>query len=110
MTNNDVMSIALRFNSTGGPVITGQGFELYQNQPNPWVSKTQIGFYLPAATEATLTVFDETGRTLFTQTGDFAKGHNAVTLDRAGMNTTGVLYYKIETATDSAVKKMIQIK
>ncbi len=47
---------------------------------------------------------------VFTQTGDFAKGYNSITIDRALLNTTGVLYYKVETSTDSASKKMIQTK
>ena len=99
--------MALRFN---GQTIAGVGFELYQNQPNPWVGRTQVGFHLPVAATATLTVYDETGRVLFTQKGDFAKGYNAISLDRNLINTTGVLYYKLETATDSATKKMIQTK
>ncbi|MBK6929762.1 MAG: hypothetical protein IPH12_02480 [Saprospirales bacterium] len=103
-------SVALRFNGSNGSTVTGLGFELYQNQPNPWMNRTQIGFYLPEATEATLTIFDETGRTLFTQTGAFSKGYNAFAVERALVNTTGVLYYKLETAKDSAVKKMIQTK
>ncbi|MEI6409848.1 MAG: T9SS type A sorting domain-containing protein, partial [Bacteroidota bacterium] len=59
---------------------------------------------------ATLSIFDETGRTVFTQSGNFAKGYNTITIDRALLNTTGMLYYKLETATDSATKKMIQTK
>ncbi|MCB0535051.1 MAG: T9SS type A sorting domain-containing protein, partial [Saprospiraceae bacterium] len=106
---NEQLAIALRFNGDQ-PTIVGQGFELYQNQPNPWVHHTQIGFYLPEASEATLTVFDEAGRVLYGTTGDFGKGYNAFTLDRAVLNTTGVLFYKVETATDSAVKTMIQTK
>jgi hypothetical protein len=51
----------------------GSGLRVVPEPPNPWINKTQIGFYLPEATEATLTIFDETGRTIFTQTGDFAK-------------------------------------
>jgi hypothetical protein len=109
-TGGDRMDVAFRFNGTNGSIVNGVGFELYQNQPNPFVSKTVIGFHLPEATEATLTVFDETGRMIYTVTGDFAKGDNAITLDRAQINTTGVLYYKLETATDSAAKKMIQTK
>jgi HYR domain len=101
------MEVALRFD---GKTIAGVGFELYQNQPNPFVNKTAIGFHLPEATTATLTVYDETGRVVFTQKGDFAKGYNAISLDRALLNTTGVLYYTLETATDSATKKMIQVK
>ena len=102
--------LANRFNGANGSTITGLGFELYQNQPNPFVNKTQIGFHLPEATTATLTIFDETGRTMFTQKGDFAKGYNAVTVDRSVLTATGVLFYKIETAKDSAVKTMIQMK
>jgi hypothetical protein len=94
-------------------IISGVGFELYQNQPNPFVNKTFIGFHLPEATSATLRIFDETGRMVFTQNGDFAKGYNThqcIETDRQLLNTTGVLYYTLETATDSATKKMIQSK
>ena len=101
------LEVALRYD---GKTIAGVGFELYQNAPNPFINKTFIGFHLPEATEATLTIFDETGRMLFTQTGDFAKGYNAIAIDKAQLNATGVLYYKVETATASATKKMIQTK
>ena len=86
------------------------GFELYQNQPNPFANRTSIGFFLPEATEATLTVFDESGRVVYRQSGTFSKGENLISLERALINTTGVLYYKLETATDSATRKMIQSK
>jgi hypothetical protein len=101
------MDVALRFD---GKTIAGVGFELYQNQPNPFVNKTFIGFHLPEATAATLTVYDETGRVVFTQKGDFAKGYNAISLDRALLNTVGVLYYTLATENASATKKMIQTK
>jgi hypothetical protein len=99
--------VALRYN---GSTITGVGFELYQNEPNPFINKTMIGFHLPEASEATLRIFDETGRTLFTQKGNFAKGYNSIAVERALLNTTGLMYYSIETTTDSATKKMIQTK
>jgi len=106
----DRLNVAFRFNGTNGATIAGVGFELYQNMPNPFVSKTVIGFHLPEAAKATLTIFDEAGRMIYTMKGDFAKGNNAVSLDRAQINTTGVLYYKLETANDSATKKMIQAR
>ncbi len=104
------MDVALRFGSPAGMTTVGVGFELYQNEPNPFVNRTSIGFHLPQAAAATLTVYDETGRVVFTQKGDFAKGYNSILLDRALLNTTGVLYYTLETATDAATKKMIQVK
>jgi hypothetical protein len=109
--NNDArQDVAFRFNNGGVATISGVGFELYQNQPNPFVNKTFIGFHLPEATEATLSIYDETGRLIFNQRGDFAKGYNTIAIDRALLNTTGVLYYQLQTATDSATKKMIQTK
>jgi hypothetical protein len=108
--SNNRLEVALRFKGQGGSVISGVGFELYQNQPNPFVNKTLIGFHLPEATDATLTIFDETGRMLFVQKGQFGKGYNAIPVDRSVLNTTGLMYYKLETATDAATKKMIQTK
>jgi hypothetical protein len=105
--------IGLRFNNGNSSTIAGQAFELYQNTPNPWVNKTQIGFYLPEATQATLTVYDATGRTLYTAQGDFGKGYNAFTIERASAllgTQSGALFYKVETSTDSGVKQMIQTK
>ncbi|MEI6409231.1 MAG: HYR domain-containing protein [Bacteroidota bacterium] len=115
------LNVALRFNAGSTQTISGVGFELYQNQPNPFVDKTFIGFNLPLPAEArsaqagasslttvTLTVYDETGRLLHTQKGDFAKGYNSFMLEKALLKGTGVLYYKVETATDSATKQMIQ--
>ncbi|HLP95078.1 MAG TPA: T9SS type A sorting domain-containing protein, partial [Saprospiraceae bacterium] len=102
------MNVALRFKSEGGTTVSGVGFELYQNQPNPFVNKTTIGFFLPEATEATLSIFDEAGRMVYQQKGNFPKGENAIMLDRALLNTTGVLFYQLETSTDSAIRKMVQ--
>ena len=104
---NNRLDVALRFD---GQTISGVGFELYQNQPNPFVNKTFIGFHLPEAATATLTVYDETGRVLFTQQGDYAKGYNAVMLDRALLTTTGVLYYTLTAGDDTATRKMIQAR
>ncbi|MBK8556068.1 MAG: HYR domain-containing protein [Lewinellaceae bacterium] len=100
-------AVALRFN---GETTIGVGFEVYQNTPNPWENQTVIGFHLPAATTATLTIYDETGRMLYNQQGDFAKGYNAFTLNRSQVNTAGVLYYKVATATDSGSMKMVELK
>jgi len=107
---NDRLDVAFRFRSPAGMTTVGVGFELYQNQPNPFVNKTFIGFHLPEAANATLRIFDETGRMVFTQNGAFAKGYNTIPVDRALLNTTGLLYYTLETATDSATRKMIQSK
>ena len=88
----------------------GDPFILYQNEPNPFVNKTNIGFYLPAAATATLVVYDETGRILYTTKGDFAKGRNAFQIDLAPVVSEGMLYYRLSTPTDNAVRKMVLVK
>jgi hypothetical protein len=101
-------SIAIRFNTQHGSTISGIGFELYQNQPNPFVNKTMIGFHLPEETEASLSVFDGAGKLVHRQKGRFAKGYNHFVVEKALVNSTGILYYTLETEVGSATKKMIQ--
>ncbi len=107
--DNDVnlMNIGLSFN--GATAVAGE-FELYQNQPNPFKAETVIGFNLPEAGFASLTVFDVSGKLLHRVEGDFAKGYNQVNLNRSDLAATGVVYYQLDTENESATKKMIIIK
>jgi hypothetical protein len=105
--DNGRLNVAFRYDHK---TVAGLGFELYQNQPNPFVNNTSIGFHLPEAAEATLSVMDESGRVVYRQKGKFPAGENTVVLDRALLNTTGVLYYQLETDKYSATKKMVQGK
>lgn len=99
------LGIALRF---GTGEVSGVGFELYQNEPNPFNHRTSIGFHLPEAATATLTIFDETGRLIHTQKGDFAQGYNSVPLERNKVKgASGLLLYKLETTKHSATRKMV---
>ncbi|MBP6828612.1 MAG: T9SS type A sorting domain-containing protein, partial [Saprospiraceae bacterium] len=101
------LDVALLFDNL---LVSKVGFELYQNQPNPFRDKTDITCHLPEETDATLSVFDETGRVLFTQSGHYDRGYHTFQIDRSALDTPGVLYYKLETATDSAVRKMVVIR
>ena len=87
------------------------GFVLYQNTPNPFENDTEVIFELPFATHATLSVYDVTGKVLYTASGAFAKGRNSVSMSKSDLKTSGgVLYYQLETADYTAVKKMILLK
>jgi len=85
-----------------------EGFALFQNVPNPFRGTTVIGFTLPEATTATLKVMDVTGKVLRAVQGDYSKGYNEVRL--SDIPGAGVLYYQLETPTNSATKKMIIIE
>jgi subtilisin-like proprotein convertase family protein len=102
---NELLNVALAFN---GAKVAG-GFELYQNTPNPFAAATVIGFYLPEATSATLTISDVQGKVLRVIEGDYVKGYNQVNLKRSELNASGVLYYRLDTGSDSATRKMILV-
>ncbi len=85
-------------------------FELYQNVPNPFNATTIIGFNLPAADVVTLKIFDVTGKMVYQNKGQFSKGYNTFNIDANALNLNGVMYYQIDTETDSATRKMIVIK
>lgn len=80
---------------------------MYQNEPNPFRDVTIIGFNLPEASRATLKVYDVTGKVVKVVRGDFAKGYNSINLDRTDIHGNGMLYYQLDTPTDSATKRMI---
>jgi hypothetical protein len=105
-TRNEV---AFRFNGTNGSIVAGAGFELLQNTPNPVATTTTITFNLPEAASATLKISTTEGRVIKTLNGNFVKGINTVTLNRSDLET-GILFYQLDTPTNSAVKKMIVVE
>jgi len=105
-TDGELLNVGIDFNSAA----TAAGFELNQNTPNPFNGETTIGFNLPAAGTATLTVMDVQGKVLRSIKADYAKGANQVTLKANELGATGVLYYQLESADNVATKKMIIIE
>lgn len=85
-------------------------FELYQNVPNPFSGQTTIGFNLPEASAATLTVFDLSGKLLHSISSNFVKGYNEVQMDGKVLPQSGVLYYRLETSTHTSTRKMVLVK
>ncbi|MEM8906370.1 MAG: T9SS type A sorting domain-containing protein, partial [Bacteroidota bacterium] len=101
----DLLNVNLDFGQT--TVGTSPSFALDQNQPNPFKDQTTIGFHLPEATTATLTIYDVSGRVLLQQKGDYSAGYHQMAIDQANLKQSGLMYYTLKTATDSATKKMI---
>lgn len=101
--HNEVMGVQLNFNSN---TISDQA-ALYQNTPNPFADETSIGFYLPKATRATLTVRDVKGALIYKVEGNYTKGNNRVILKQEQLRASGVLYYTLETSDFTDTKKMV---
>jgi len=80
---------------------------LKQNTPNPFGAETSIGFTLPKAAKATLTIRDVKGALVYKVEGSYAKGNNLIMLKKEQLGASGVLYYTLETNDFTATKKMI---
>lgn len=104
--NIEVLTNGIVFRTDLGDLATAN-FALFQNEPNPFNGQTTIGFELPTTSEATLTVYDVTGKVLYTKVDGYAAGYNTVTLSRDNVPATGVLYYKLENGNNVATMKMI---
>jgi hypothetical protein len=105
----NIMDVGLHFGeaiSSSGSVRV-EGYELYQNRPNPFSTKTVIGFKLPIAGEAKVTVYDMAGKVLFHQEGYYDAGSHEIIIKGNDLASSGLLYYQLQTADYAATKKMI---
>jgi hypothetical protein len=103
--SNDVMDVELNVsNRTAEPIV------LHQNTPNPFKSASIIGFNLPADMNATLTVYDVTGKKVKVFNQQFHKGYNSVEVNKNELGSTGVMYYTLEAGDFKATKKMVIIE
>ena len=85
-------------------------FELGQNEPNPFNDFTVVGFTLPEAGEAQITVFNVAGKVITSRFGEYAKGYNQERFTKTELGVSGVLYYTLESGDYTATKKMIIIE
>lgn len=86
-----------------------RGFELEQNQPNPFSEQTLIGFTLPEADEATLMVTNNLGQVVKTIKGAYPEGRSTIVLKDLDL-PEGVYYYTMYYRGEKQVRKMIIVK
>jgi len=82
-------------------------FALYQNEPNPFITQTKIGFDLPQAGTATLSILDADGKIVKTYSDIYESGYNEIRLERNDINVSGVVFYQLESGEYSSMMKMI---
>lgn len=82
---------------------------LFQNQPNPFSTSTEIKFYLPLFTHLELQVLDISGKVIHTYHTQRPKGIHQIDVDRSIFPSPGVYLYRVITPSFSASRKMILI-
>lgn len=93
--------------SAGAP----KEFSLSQNYPNPFNPSTEIKFSVERTERVALTVYNTLGQRIATLFDGVAEGEKyySVTFDAASLSS-GMYFYKLESATRSAARKMIVAK
>ncbi len=103
--DGDRYEVALRV----GRQSIAEAFEVFQNVPNPFDDITLVGVHLPDASQVKLTVFDATGRTIYTMQKEFSKGLHHLEILSGSLPVQGLLYYRVESAFGSVERKMIHV-
>jgi hypothetical protein len=99
----EIVDLSLDFVNNG----TSEEYALYQNEPNPFIDQTLIGFDLPKAMNATITIYDVTGKVVKEIEGDYAMGFNTVRLSRKELLTGSVYFYHLIAGDFTASKKLV---
>jgi len=99
---NEVMGIQLKFDDLAAEQVI-----LYQNSPNPFADETSIEFYLPKAEQVVLSVRDAKGAMLYQLKQSYPKGTQRVWIKREDLQSSGVLYYTLQTSDANLSQKMI---
>ncbi|MCI0595340.1 MAG: T9SS type A sorting domain-containing protein [candidate division Zixibacteria bacterium] len=90
-------------------------FSLSQNYPNPFNPTTNISFSLPVPGKAVLTIYNILGQKVRTLAdGEKPAGTHTVIWDgtdsRGAPVSSGIYFYKIESANFREVKRMVFVK
>jgi hypothetical protein len=87
-----------------------EGFTLSQNYPNPFNPTTTIDFSLPFTADATIRVFDMTGRIVATvRMPGTTAGTHSVQFDATNLSS-GVYVYKLDAGGFSTAKMFTLVK
>ncbi len=90
--------------------IDGPAFHLFQNKPNPFHDQTSIGFYLPKAAEATLTIYNPAGTIIKIVRDHYAKGYHEISVNHHEIGGGTLLFYQLETGDYLATRRMIWLR
>ena len=104
----NVNNVELVFENTVTPATAE--FALLQNTPNPFAQSTNISFTLPEAASTNVTIYDMTGKVIYTRDIDAVAGYNELTVNASELQSSGVMYYNVKTENFSATRKMLMIR
>jgi len=107
--DNLIDKIDIKLFTDGGQELVQNA--LYQNVPNPFLDYTDIKFNLAKEGNTKLTIFDVTGKVVYTTERAFSKGTHTFSIHKSDLlSATGILFYTLEVNDFSETRKMTVIK
>jgi hypothetical protein len=82
---------------------------MFQNRPNPFREETVVEFWLADSQEASVRIYDVSGRMVKEIKQYYNQGPNQVTITREDLQP-GMLYYELQTNRGQIVKRMILLE
>ena len=90
--------------------VTVASFDLAQNYPNPFNPSTTISYSIPSRSSVKLSVFDIIGKEVARLVDETqSAGHHTITFDGSRL-ASGVYFYRLETNSTVAMRKMTLMK
>jgi len=88
-----------------------QDWQVFRNTPNPFTNETILSFFLPTNSNVSLSIFDSSGKKIFSETKGFQAGKQIWTVDAVMLgNVHGVLYYRLESGDKSSTQPFIRLE
>ncbi len=85
-------------------------FRLDQNEPNPFIDDTEIGFYMPKRGEATFTVYSVDGKVMYELTDNYETGENTIVVKAEDVGVNGMVIYEVKGNGFVGNGRMILVK
>ena len=89
--------------------VATSGFELEQNQPNPFDEQTAIGFTLPEGGKVELVITNNLGQVVYQTTSHYPQGRSEIKIENLNL-PEGTYYYTMYYKEEKQVKKMIVVR
>lgn len=84
--------------------------EVFQNEPNPFDGTTSIAFSIAQRQQVQLHIFNANGKSVYSRSDIFDAGLNEFIIDANDLRAQGILFYRIESGSNSITRKMIVVK
>lgn len=99
----------LRLTWEKAPLIS-EDIILHQNEPNPFVSSTSVGFVIPQDGRVTLNIFNMQGKLIHSRRIDAKRGLNTEVFTAEQIGSAGLYYYELSAFNKTLGRKMIRIE